>query len=189
MKLAELTSRDNYFEDFEVGALIRHARGKTVTEMDNVMLTNVVMNTAEGHFNEHLMRQGASGIFAQRVVFGGINLSMVLGLAAQDTAEQCLRELSLDKIRLTSPVYHGDTLYAFSEVLARKTATSPTPASCISSTSASTRTTSCACWPNGVCCSSARATGPPDKQRPKDSAHDPTTQTPSPLPAVGARLQ
>ena len=93
MKLAELTSRDNYFEDFEVGALIRHARGKTVTEMDNVMLTNVVMNTAEGHFNEHLMRQGASGIFAQRVVFGGINLSMVLGLAAQDTAEQCLREL------------------------------------------------------------------------------------------------
>ena len=125
MKLAELTSRDNYFEDFEVGALIRHARGKTVTEMDNVMLTNVVMNTAEGHFNEHLMRQGASGIFAQRVVFGGINLSMVLGLAAQDTAEQCLRELSLDKIRLTSPVYHGDTLYAFSEVLGKEDSQQP----------------------------------------------------------------
>jgi len=125
MKLAELTSRDNYFEDFEVGALIRHARGKTVTEMDNVMLTNVVMNTAEGHFNEHVMRQGASGIFAQRVVFGGINLSMVLGLAAQDTAEQCLRELSLDKIRLTSPVYHGDTLYAFSEVLGKEDSQQP----------------------------------------------------------------
>ena len=125
MKLAELTSPDNYFEDFTVGALIRHARGKTVTEMDNVMLTNVVMNTAEGHFNEHLMRQGASGIFAQRVVFGGINLSMVLGLAAQDTAEQCLRELSLDKIRLTNPVYHGDTLYAFSEVLAKEDSDQP----------------------------------------------------------------
>ena len=125
MKLAELTSRDNYFEDFEVGALIRHARGKTVTEMDNVMLTNLVMNTAEGHFNEHVMRQGASGIFAQRVVFGGINLSMVLGLAAQDTAEQCLRELSLDKIRLTSPVYHGDTLYAFSEVLGKEDSQQP----------------------------------------------------------------
>ena len=125
MKLAELTSPDNYFEDFTVGALIRHARGKTVTEMDNVMLTNVVMNTAEGHFNEHVMRQGASGIFAQRVVFGGINLSMVLGLAAQDTAEQCLRELSLDKIRLTSPVYHGDTLYAFSEVLGKEDSQQP----------------------------------------------------------------
>ncbi len=122
MKLATLTSADNYFEDFEVGALIHHARGKTVTEMDNVMITNLVMNTAEGHFNEHRMKQGASGIFAQRVVFGGINLSMVLGLAAQDTAEQCLREIGLDKIRLTNPVYHGDTLYAYTEVLEKSDA-------------------------------------------------------------------
>ena len=82
MKLAALTSPDGYFEHFEPGMLIRHARGKTVTEMDNVMLTNMVMNTAEGHFNEDAMRR-AGGIFTQRVVFGGINLSMVLGLAAQ----------------------------------------------------------------------------------------------------------
>lgn len=119
---AALTSADNYFEDFEVGALIRHARGKTVTEMDNVLITNLVMNTAEGHFNEHVMKQGASGIFAQRVVFGGINLSMVLGLAAQDTAEQCLAEIGLDKIRLSNPVFHGDTLYAYSEVLEKREA-------------------------------------------------------------------
>ena len=120
MRTSELTSANNYFEDFEVGALIRHARGKTVTEMDNVLITNLVMNTAEGHFNEHVMKQqAAGGIFAQRVVFGGINLSMVLGLAAQDTAEQCLRELTLDKIRLSHPVFHGDTLYAFSEVLGK----------------------------------------------------------------------
>lgn len=121
MNIAELTSDNNYFEDFEVGALIRHGRGKTVTEMDNVLITNMVMNTAEGHFNEHVMQQqAASGIFAQRVVFGGINLSMVLGLAAQDTAEQCLRELTLDQIRLSHPVFHGDTLYAYSEVLGKE---------------------------------------------------------------------
>ena len=78
---APLTSPNNYFEDFAPGDLWRHRRGKTVTEMDNVLLTNLVMNTAEGHFNEHAMQQGASGIFAQRVVFGGINLSMTLGLA------------------------------------------------------------------------------------------------------------
>jgi acyl dehydratase len=118
MKTAPLTSANNYFEDFKPGMLIRHARGKTVTEMDNVLITNMVMNTAEGHFNEDLMRrQARSGIFAQRVVFGGINLAMVLGLAAQDTGEQCLAEIGLDKIRLSNPVFHGDTLYAYSEVL------------------------------------------------------------------------
>jgi itaconyl-CoA hydratase len=122
MKTSALTSRDNYFEDFTVGAVLRHARGKTITEMDNVLITNMVMNTAEGHFNEDLMKRGGSGIFAQRVVFGGINLAMVLGLAAQDTAEQCLRELTLDKIKLSNPVFHGDTLYAFSEVLSKSDA-------------------------------------------------------------------
>ena len=117
MNIAALTSADGYFEDFEVGVLIRHARGKTVTEMDNVLITNMVMNTAHGHFNEDAMKKAAQGIFGQRVVFGGINLSMVIGLAAQDTAEQCLRELGMDKIRLLSPVFHGDTLYAYTEVL------------------------------------------------------------------------
>ena len=117
MKIAALTSLDGYFEDFEVGTIIRHARGKTVTEMDNVLITKMVMNTAHGHFNEDAMRKASQGIFGQRVVFGGINLSMVIGLAAQDTAEQCLREIGMDKIRLLNPVFHGDTLYAYSEVL------------------------------------------------------------------------
>lgn len=114
---AALTSADTYFENFAQGDLIEHDRGKTVTEMDNVLITNLVMNTAEGHFNEHAMQQGASGVFAQRVVFGGINLSMVLGLAAQDTAEQVIREVSMTGIKLSNPVFHGDTLYAYTEIL------------------------------------------------------------------------
>jgi len=123
MIFAERTSPDNYFENFEVGQVIAHARGKTVTEMDNVLLTNMVMNTAQGHFNEHLMSQ-ASDIpgFNTRIVFGGINFSMVIGLAAQDTGEQVLQELGMDKIRLKAPVHHGDTLYAFTEVLEKRDA-------------------------------------------------------------------
>jgi acyl dehydratase len=116
--ISSRTSPNNYFENFEVCQTIAHARGKTVTEMDNVLLTNMVMNTAQGHFNEHLMQQ-SSGIagFDTRIVYGGINFSMVIGLAAQDTGEQVLQELGMDKIRLKAPVHHGDTLYAFTEVL------------------------------------------------------------------------
>lgn len=118
MKSSTLTGNDNYFEDFHKGDLFKHARGKTVTEMDNVLITNMVMNTAEGHFNEHAMATSAGDIFAKRrVVFGGINLSFVIGLAGQDTAEHALSELTLDRIKLSHPVFHGDTLYAYSEVL------------------------------------------------------------------------
>lgn len=112
------TSPDNYFEDFEVGQVIAHARGKTITEMDNVLLTNLVMNTADGHFNEHRMqRQSGIAGFNTRIVYGGISFSMVIGLAAQDTGEQVLEERGMDKIRLRAPVHHGDTLYAYTEVL------------------------------------------------------------------------
>ena len=114
MRISELTGTNNYFEDFDVGDVIRHARGKTVTEMDGVLLCNLVMNTAQGHFNSHLMQ---SSPFGGVIVFGGIVASMVIGLACQDTGEQALAELGLDKVRFRVPVQHGDTLYAFTEVL------------------------------------------------------------------------
>jgi len=117
-----LTGSDNYFEDFRPGAVYEHARGKTVTEMDNVLITHLVMNTAQGHFNEHRMKDTP---FGQRITFGGITASMIIGLAAQDTAEQALAELGLDKVRFLSPVFHGDTLYAFTEVLSAEDSDRP----------------------------------------------------------------
>lgn len=115
----ELTSANNYFEDFEVGAVFKHARGKTVTLLENVLITNMVMNTAQGHFNEHAMKSYAWG---QTVSYGGVNFSLVLGLASQDCVENALEELGLDNIRLSKPVFHGDTVYAYTEVLSKSDA-------------------------------------------------------------------
>jgi len=113
-RISELTGSDNYFEHFTVGDRFRHARGKTVTEMDGVFITNLVMNTAQGHFNEHLM---ADREFGRRIVFGGVTAAMVIGLAAQDTGENALAELGMTDVRFRRPVFHGDTLYAISEVI------------------------------------------------------------------------
>ena len=117
-----LTAQDNYFEDFEVGAVYKHARGKTITALENVLITNLVMNTAQGHFNEHMMSATPWGAV---VSYGGVNLSLVLGLSSQDCVENALEELGLDNIRLLKPVLHGDTLYAYTEVLSK--ADGPTP--------------------------------------------------------------
>ena len=114
MKLSDLTGKANYFEDFAVGDVIRHARGKTVEGLENVLITNMVMNTAQGHFNEHQMK---SSPYGGRLSFGGVNFSLCMGLAMQDCGENALAELGMDNIRLQNPVVHGDTLYAYSEVL------------------------------------------------------------------------
>ena len=58
-----------FFEDFEIGARWRHARGKTVTDFEVATLCHLAMNTAQAHFNEDLMQSGSS-FAARRVAFG-----------------------------------------------------------------------------------------------------------------------
>jgi acyl dehydratase len=115
--IASLTAPDTYFEHFEVGAVIKHARGKTVTPLENVLISNMVMNTSQAHFNAHQMESSPTGGI---LCYGGLNFSLVLGLASQDCCENALAELSLDNIRLSRSVIHGDTLYAYSEVLEKR---------------------------------------------------------------------
>jgi acyl dehydratase len=112
-------ARGSYFEDFTVGDKYRHARGTTVGEVENQLLTKLVMNTAHAHFNEHAMKGGP---FGQRLVFGLVTGSIVIGLATQDTAEHAIAEIGLDKMRFKAPVFHGDTLYAYTEVLEKRDA-------------------------------------------------------------------
>jgi len=105
----------SWFEDFAPGDRMRHARGTTVGEVENQLLTKLVLNTAQAHFNEHVMQGSPMG--DGRLVFGLVTGSIVIGLATQDTAENALAEVALDGVRFTSPVHHGDTLYAFTEVV------------------------------------------------------------------------
>ena len=109
-----------WFEEFAPGERIRHARGTTVGEVENQLLTKLVLNTAQAHFNEHAMAGSALG--DGRLVFGLITGSIVIGLTTQDTAEHAVAEVGLDRMRFTAPVHHGDTLYAFTEVLSRSDA-------------------------------------------------------------------
>jgi len=113
-----LTGSDNYFENFEVGAVYKHARGKTVTENEAVTICHMVMNTADGHFNDDRMKNAKFGT-GRALVYGGVTMSIVIGLAYQDTGEQVIRELELDNISMKFPVSHGDTLTAYTEVLAK----------------------------------------------------------------------
>ena len=112
-----ITGSDNYYEDFEVGTKLKHARGTTVGEVESQLLTKLVMNTADAHFNEDRAKNSPLG---QRLVFGLVTGSICIGLATQDTAENALAEIGLDKMRFTAPVHLGDTLYAYTEVIGKE---------------------------------------------------------------------
>lgn len=108
----ELTSPNGYFEDFAVGQRFRHGRGATVGEVENAAISKLVMNTAQGHWNEYWSRESPG-----RVVFGLVTGSIVFGLASEDVAEHAIAELGCSNLRFKEPVYHGDSLFALTEVL------------------------------------------------------------------------
>ena len=49
---------------------------------------------------------------------GLVTASVVVGLATQDTAEDAIAEVGLDKLRFRAPIVHGDTVHAATGVLA-----------------------------------------------------------------------
>jgi acyl dehydratase len=116
-ELSTLTGESNFFEDFAIGDVYEHARGKTVEALENVLITNLVLNTAQAHFNEDFAQSLEQ---KHRITFGGVTASIVIGLAMQDTGENAVEEVGLDQVRFRVPVLHGDTLYAFTEVVSKE---------------------------------------------------------------------
>ncbi|OGP84896.1 MAG: hypothetical protein A2Y95_10740 [Deltaproteobacteria bacterium RBG_13_65_10] len=118
-----LTDPNTYFEDFAVGDSYAHSRGKTVSETEHQWLTHLVMNTAQVHFNHAMVAADPKTyIGGKRIVYGGVVLSIVLGLASEDCAENAIAEIGMDNGKHANPVFAGDTLFAESEVLDKRDA-------------------------------------------------------------------
>ena len=102
------------FEDFTVGDVYEHRPGRTITETDNVWFTLLTNNTHQVHFN---VDYASRTEFKQPLVVSTLTLAIVTGLSVGDVSQNSVANLGWDKVRLPSPVFIGDTLYAESEVL------------------------------------------------------------------------
>ncbi|MFC7006523.1 MaoC family dehydratase [Halalkalicoccus salilacus] len=110
-----------YFEDFEVGDVYKHPYGRTVTETDNVWFTNLTMNLNPMHFNE---AYAAETEFGERLVDGTFVIALVVGMSVIDVSMNATANLGYDAIRHHAPVFHGDTIFAESEVLEKRESSS-----------------------------------------------------------------
>jgi itaconyl-CoA hydratase len=106
-----------YFEDFTVGDRYQHRLGRTISEADNTWFTLLTMNTNQMHFNAQYA-QGST--FGRLLVNSGLTVAMVLGLSVADVSQNAVANLGWDEIRLTHPVFVGDTLWAESLVLDKR---------------------------------------------------------------------
>jgi len=106
-----------YFEDFQVGDVYEHRPGKTVLEADNHFFTLLTLNTHPLHFDA---LYGAGTEFGRNLVVSTYTLALLIGMSVTDVSQKAIANLGMDEVRFTAPVFAGDTLYAESEVVAKR---------------------------------------------------------------------
>jgi itaconyl-CoA hydratase len=105
------------YEELTVGDVIEHRPGRTVTEMDNVLMSMLSMNASPLHIDAAYCE---GTIWDKPLVSSLVTLSLVAGMTARSTSGKALANLGWENIRLLNPVFAGDTLYAETEILAKR---------------------------------------------------------------------
>jgi|SRR5512140_2004447 itaconyl-CoA hydratase len=106
-----------YFEDFIPGDVYEHRPGRSITETDNIWFTLLTMNQHPLHFDN---AYAAKSEFKKPLVNSCLTLSMVVGMSVSDVSQKAIGNLGWNDIKLTAPVFVGDTIYAESEVLSKR---------------------------------------------------------------------
>lgn len=110
-----------FFEDFEIGDIYRHPLGRTVTENDNTWFSLLTMNTNQMHFNAEY---AAKSEFRKPLVVSTLTVAIAVGQSVTDITQNAFANLGWDEIRMTHPVFAGDTLYSESLVLEKRDSSS-----------------------------------------------------------------
>ena len=138
----DLTGINTYFENFNVGNIIVHANGRTITD-EHIPWTYRVMNTHPLHYDRlytglrPVPNQPQSGVEGEApralpvegttrapgkdpIVYGGLVFAWLWGLASRDTTENGIADFGYTEGYHTQPVVSGDTIYAISRVRAKE---------------------------------------------------------------------
>jgi acyl dehydratase len=107
-----------YFEQFEIGQVIRHEIRRTVTDMDNMMFCSLTYNPAAIHIDHDYASRTEFGKPLMNSIF---TLGLVMGLSIQDTTlGTTVSNLGMTETVFPKPVFAGDTIRAETRIVDKR---------------------------------------------------------------------
>lgn len=106
-----------YYEDFVVGAEIKHALSKTVFESDNNFFSLLTMNHHPVHTNVDYASKNPHG---KILVVGTLVFSLAVGITVPDISGKAIANLDYETVRHLNPVFIGDTIYVRTKVIDKR---------------------------------------------------------------------
>jgi itaconyl-CoA hydratase len=105
------------YEDFTPGDVFEHRPGRTVLEADNTWFTLLTMNVQQVHFDAEY---AAKSEWKRPLVNSAFTLAVLTGMSVRTVSAKVVANLGWDKVKATTPVFAGDTLYAESKILGKR---------------------------------------------------------------------
>jgi acyl dehydratase len=112
-----------YFEDFFVGQFFTHRLTRTVTQMDNMLFSNMTLNPQPLHIDAHFCATETE--WGRPLMNSLFTLGLMIGISVNDTTVgTTIANLGMTDVRFPAPLFEGDTLRATTEVLSARASAS-----------------------------------------------------------------
>ena len=108
-----------YFEGFVVGSLTEHRYHRTVTQMDNMLFSNMTLNPQPLHIDRHFCETETE--WGQPLMNSLFTLGLMIGISVNDTTVgTTIGNLGMTDVRFPAPLFEGDTLSVTTEIAAKR---------------------------------------------------------------------
>ena len=108
-----------YFEDFTIGAVIRHRLTRTVTQMDNMLFSNMTLNPQPLHIDAHFCATETE--WGKPLMNSLFTLGLMIGISVNDTTVgTTIANLGMTDVRFPAPLFEGDTINVMTEVAGKR---------------------------------------------------------------------
>jgi acyl dehydratase len=108
-----------YFEDFETGRVYEHKLRRTVTQMDNMLFSNMTLNPQPLHIDRHFCETETE--WGQPLMNSLFTLGLMIGMSVNDlTVGTTIANLGMIEVKFPNPLFEGDTVHSSTEVIAKR---------------------------------------------------------------------
>jgi acyl dehydratase len=103
-----------YYEEFNVGEVIKHPLSKTIFESDNNLFSLLTMNHHPVHLNVDYAGKMQHG---KILVVGTLVFSLAVGITVPEVSGKAIANLEYEEVKHINPVFINDTIYVETTVL------------------------------------------------------------------------
>src|SRR6266511_3711892 len=112
-----------YYQDFEVGKLYHHTLRRTVTQMDNMLFSNMTLNPQPLHIDREFCAKETQ--WGQPLMNSLFTLGLMIGIQVSDmTVGTTIANLGMTEVKFPHPLFEGATVHVTTEVISKRESTS-----------------------------------------------------------------